>query len=105
MLSHLFQDLRYGMRMLQSKHGFTLAALLTLAPGIGANTAVFSVIDALLIKSLPYADSERLVEVHNTYPHNDLLNAGVSIPDYLDRRAQADALQDSALFHPQSYNL
>ena len=105
MLSHLIQDLHYGLRMLQSKPGFTLAAILTLALGIGANTAVFSVIDALLIKSLPYADSDRLVEIHNTYPRNDLLNAGVSIPDYLDRRARAGALEDGALYHPQSYNL
>src|SRR6185312_12270971 len=105
MLTQLFQDLRYAARMLQSKPGFALAAILTLALGIGANTAVFSVIDALLLKPLPYADSERLVDIYNTYPRNDLLNAGDSIPDYLDRRAQAPALEDGALYHPQSYNL
>jgi len=105
MLTHLFQDLRYGLRMLQSKPGFTLAAILTLALGIGANAAVFSVIDALLIKSLPFADGERLVHVYNTYPRNDLLIAGTSIPDYLDRRAQAPALADAALYHGASYNL
>src|SRR4051812_39924727 len=105
MLNQFFQDLRYGARMLQSKPGFALAAILTLALGIGANTAVFSVIDALLLKPLPYADSERLVDIYNTYPHNDLLNAGDSIPDYLDRREQAPAIEDGALYHPQSYNL
>jgi len=104
-MTHLFQDLRYGLRMLQSKPGFTLAAILTLALGIGANTAVFSVIDALLIKALPFADGERLVHVYNTYPHNDLLIAGTAIPDYLDRRAQAPALSDAALYQSKSYNL
>ena len=105
MLNHLLQDLRYGARMLLSKPGFTLAAVLTLALGIGANTAVFSVVDALLLKPLPYADSGRLVDIYNTYPHNDLLIAGVSIPDYLDRRERASALADAALYTRGSYNL
>jgi len=105
MLNHLLQDLRYGARMLLAKPGFTLAAVLTLALGIGANTAVFSVIDALLFKPLPYADSEKLVHLYNTYPRGELLMASTSIPDYLDRRAQAPALAESALWQPRSFNL
>ena len=105
MLNHLLQDLRYGARMLLAKPGFTLAAVLTLALGIGANTAVFSVIDALLFKPLPYADSERLVHVYNTYPKGELLVASTSIPDYLDRRAHAPALADSAIWQAHSFNL
>jgi len=105
MLTHLLQDLSYAARMLLAKPGFTLAAVLTLALGIGANTAVFSVVDALLLKSLPYPDSDQLVEIHNSYPQNDLLNAGDAIPDYLDRREQAAALADAALFTVNSYNL
>jgi len=97
MLTQLLQDLRYGARMLLAKPAFTLAAVLTLALGIGANAAVFSVIDALLLKPLPYADSERLVHVYNTYPRGELPMASTSIPDYLDRRGQAPALADSAL--------
>ena len=105
MLSHILQDLRYGFRVLASKPGFTLAAVLTLALGIGANTAVFSVIHGLLLRPMPYADDTRLVEVYNTYPKNDLINAGVSIPDYIDRHDQDTALEDSGLYFPQSFNL
>jgi predicted permease len=105
MLNHLLQDLRYGARMLLAKPGFTLAAVLTLALGIGANTAVFSVIDALLLEPLPYADSARLVHVYNTYPKGELMMAGTSVPDYLDRRSQAPALADSAIWQPSSFNL
>src|SRR5690606_18876352 len=85
--------------------GFVLAAVLTLALGIGANTAIFSVINAFMLKPLPYPDGERLVEVHNTYPGIGLEFAGSSIPDYLDRREHAAALEDLALFTGNSYNL
>jgi predicted permease len=105
MLTHLLQDLRYGARMLLAKPGFTLAAVLTLALGIGANTAVFSVVDALLLKPLPYADSGQLVHVYNTYPKGELMMAGTSVPDYMDRRDQAPALADSAIWQPYSFNL
>jgi predicted permease len=99
------QDLRYGARVLLAKPGFTLAAVLTLALGIGANTAVFSVVDALLLRPLPYADSELLVHVYNSYPKGELMMAGTSVPDYLDRREQAPALADSAIWQPHSFNL
>ena len=105
MLSHLLQDLRYGARMLLAKPGFTLAAVLTLALGIGANTAVFSVVDALLLEPLPYADSGQLVHIYNTYPKGELMMAGTSVPDYMDRRDQAPALADSAIWQPYSFNL
>jgi predicted permease len=105
MINHLLQDVRYGVRMLAAKPGFTLAAVLTLALGIGANSAVFSVIDALLLKPLPYAGSERLVHVYNTYPRGELPMAATSIPDYLDRRAAAPALEESALYRTTSFNL
>ena len=98
-------DLRFAVRALRARPGFVVAAVLTLALGIGANTAIFSITNAFLLKPLPYPDGERLVEIHNSYPGNDLLVAGVSVPDYIDRREQADALADTALYTGQSFNL
>ena len=98
-------DFRFAFRALRARPGFVLAAILTLALGIGANTAIFSVINAFMLKPLPYPDGERLVEVHNTYPGNGLENAGVSIPDFIDRREQAAALEDLGLFTWSSFNL
>jgi predicted permease len=105
MLRHLFQDLRHGVRVLAAKPGFALAVVLTLALGIGANTAIFSVINGLLLKPLPYADSAQLVYIYNSYSKMSQETSGMTVPDYVDRREQADALADSALYYDRSFNL
>jgi putative ABC transport system permease protein len=92
------QDIRFAIRTLGRQPIFTLVAVLTLTIGIGANTAIFSVFHHLLLRPLPYLDAERLVFVWNTYPLAGLPKATVAIPDYLDRKAQAPAVQDAALF-------
>ncbi len=104
-MNTLLEDLRYGWRMLWTKPAFSLAAILTLALGIGANAAIFSVLNGMLLKPLPFVDGERLVQVYNSYPKMGLLYAGSSIPDYIDRRGQAPALADLALYTDTSFNL
>jgi predicted permease len=99
------QDLRYAARALAARPGFTAAALLTLALGIGANTAIFSVINGFYLRPLPFPDGERLVQVFNTYPKSGLDEAGTSIPDYLDRKSRAPALEDLAMYTFDSFNL
>lgn len=105
MLASLMQDLKYALRTLASQPMFALVAILTLALGIGANTAIFSVIHGMYLRPLPYPGGERLVSVYNTYPKMGIEFAGTSIPDYLDRRGQAPSLEDLAMYTSGSYNL
>ena len=95
-LETLMQDLRYGARTLRKSPGFSLVAVLTLALGIGANTAIFSVINAVLLKPLPFKDPDRLVQLWETEsaPGNFPLTG----PDYLDWQAQNTTLESSALY-------
>jgi len=105
MFDGLLQDLRYGVRALVARPGFSITALLTLALAIGANTLVFSLIDGIYLSPLPYRDDARLVDVENRYPGMGLDATGASIPDYLDRRAGVPALADSALYSNENFNL
>ena len=98
-------DIRYALRTLRNQPVFTLVAVLTLTLGIGANTAIFSLLYQTLLRPLPYADAERLVFIWNTYPLMGLPQASVSIPDYLDRKTQAPAIADAALFTGRAANL
>jgi putative ABC transport system permease protein len=98
-------DLKFAFRQLLKSPGFTSVVLLTLALCIGANSAIFSTVNAVLLKPFPYPDSERLVYVNNSYPGNDLVKAGVSIPDYLDRVEQAPSIEAAMLYTFESFNL
>src|SRR6266850_3045145 len=90
------QDLRYALRSLRKQPIFTLVAVLTLTLGIGANTAIFSLLYQVILRPLPFRDPERLVFVWNSGKEGG--RTSVSIPDYLDRLAQAPAIEDATLF-------
>jgi putative ABC transport system permease protein len=94
-LETLRQDVRYGLRMLRRTPGFTAAALLTLTLGIGANTAIFTVVDAVLLKPLPYADPERLVTVGDREADGSL--SGVGLATALDWRDRSGSFEQFAM--------
>jgi len=81
---HLCQDVRYGLRMLRRSPGFTAIAVLTIALGIGATTAIFSIVDATLLHPLPYPHPEQLVSVVDDFPGVGAENVGMSVPEWHD---------------------
>ncbi|MGO9272221.1 MAG: ABC transporter permease [Terriglobia bacterium] len=87
-MTTLLQDLKYGLRMLLKNPGFTTVAVLTLALGIGANTAVFSVVNTVLLKPLPYTDPDRLMTVESVDVRHGTGSNYLSYPDFFDFRAQ-----------------
>jgi predicted permease len=91
------EDLRYALRALASRPLYALASIAVLAIAIGANTTVFSVFNGLFLRPLPYPDGDRLVMVYDSYPKQNLLNAGTAIPDYIERREQAGSLENLAI--------
>jgi putative ABC transport system permease protein len=102
-LEQLLQDLRYGLRMLWKSPGFTLVAVLTLALGIGANTAIFSVVYAVLLRPLPYHDASRLILMNETTPRVGTVS--VSYLNFLDWRKQSTAFAQMATVHQVGFNL
>ena len=101
----LWQDLRYGARMLAKKPGFTLVAILTLALGVGANTAIFTVINAALLRPLPYEDADRLVVVATTMRRDTVEVRSVSYPDFVDWRDQNTVFERIAAQTSTSFTL
>jgi len=97
----LWQDLRYGARMLLKKPGFTLIAVLTL--GIGANTAIFSVVNGVLLKPLPYREPERLVHVYRMQP--PVSRSPVSRPAWFDFAGQQQVFSEFAAHYGETFNL
>jgi putative ABC transport system permease protein len=105
MLEALWQDLRYGVRMLVKRPGFTLIAVLTLALGIGANTAIFSVVNALLLRQLPYTEPDRLVQVWETDVNRGENAMTASYPNFTDWRDQNNVFEHIAAYSDQGFIL
>jgi predicted permease len=98
LLEALFQDLRYAVRMLRKNPGFTIAASITLALGIGANTAIFSIVDAALLRPLPFKDSSRILSVSTKTAMFPTFSLGNSWPAFQQIRSQAASLEESAVY-------
>ena len=96
MLQDLWQDLRYGARKLLKSPGFTLVAVMTLALGIGANTAIFSVVNAVLLRPLPFPDSERIVALSGVNPSKGITDSNMSAPDFADWKEQSRSFEQVA---------
>src|SRR5437868_910215 len=99
----LAKDLRYAVRMLIKGRTVTAIALLALTLGIGANTAIFSVINAVLIKPLPYPHPEQLVRVYEKSPQFEQMS--VAYPNFLDWQRESKAFEHLAVFHHQQFNI
>src|SRR5215470_14803739 len=94
----LWHDLRFALRTLIKKPGFTFVLILALALGIGANTAIFSVVNAVLFRPLPYKNAERLIWIWSTNPLNDIEHEAASPPDYIDWKTQSQSFEEMGAF-------
>src|SRR5258707_2714461 len=103
-LESLLQDTRFGLRLLWRSPGFTAVAILTLALGIGANTAIFSVINAVLLRPLPFPQPERLVMVFNTLPGVTDAN-GISYPNFRDLQASNQVFEQMGAYQQDAVTI
>ena len=99
------QDLAFAVRQLRESPGFAITAVLTLALGIGANTAVFSVINAVLLKPLPFSNADRLRFIWSSSPSQGLAQYGSAMPDYRAWKAENHSFEDMGAFSNGSVNM
>lgn len=104
-MGRLWQDLRYGVRMLLKQPSFTVVAVITLALGIGANSAIFSVVNAVLLCPLALGEPDQLVNLYETLPQGGGALGSVSTPNLFDWREQNDVLTGIAAFTPSDFSL
>jgi putative ABC transport system permease protein len=104
-MNALLQDLRFALRVLAKSPAFTIVAILTFALGIGANTAIFSVVNSVLLRSLPFPNASQIVDLSARSSLFDFTNLGLSLPDISDVRANIPALRSLATFRFSSTEL
>jgi putative ABC transport system permease protein len=105
LLESLLQDVRYGLRGLRQAPGFTAVAAITLALSIGATTAIFSIVNTILVRPLPYKDSRRIANIRTVSPMFPEFSLGESKPDYDDIRAGTHVFEQLAMFQQKQANL
>jgi predicted permease len=104
-LDHLSRDLRQAVRQMKSRPGFCIVVMLTLALGIGANSAIFSVVEAVLLRALPYRDPSRLAMVFSGNPARELHEGRVSLLNFADWKSQSRSFEDMTVFIGQTFLL
>ena len=104
-MANLRNDIRYALRSLIKRPGFTIIAVVTLALGIGANSAIFSAINALLLRPLPFPELERVVALWDKVPSRGVVHNEVAMANYLDWKAQNQSFDQLALYRWWSANL
>jgi putative ABC transport system permease protein len=104
-MDRLLQDLRFGLRLLWKDRAFALTTLLTLAVCIGANSAIFAVVNAVLLRPLPVPEPDRLVRIYNSYPRAGVERAANGVPDYYDRLRELDVFEEQALYNTRGVTI
>src|SRR5438876_11491934 len=101
----LIKDIRYGVRSLLKRPGFTAIAVITLALGIGANTTLFSFVNGILLRPLPYRDPGQLVILDETSPKQGIKSFAVSYPNFVDWREQNHVFEAVAAYQQHTYSI
>src|ERR1044072_4318241 len=101
----LWQDVRFGLRLFWKRPGFTAVALAVLALGVGANTAIFSVVNAVLLRPLPYPGAERIVAFDGVNPSKGIDESNLSAPDFNDWREQARSFEALSIYAAGNANM
>ena len=105
MMDTLWQDLRYGARMLRRNPGFAAVAILTLAIGIGANIVIFSVVNGILLKPLPFPDSHRVVTIWETDANRNIARGMASAPEFLEWRDMNHVFQELSCWRAMYFTI
>jgi hypothetical protein len=101
----LLQDFRYALRTLSKSPGFAALSIVCLALGIGVNSTIFSVVDTMAIRALPFRDASRLVSLHTIHTANGVSDGGASMPDLREWRSRSNAFTDIAAVGRRSLTL
>jgi len=104
-MDNFIKDIRYGLGRLWRRPGFTVIAVITLALGIGANSAIFSVVNSVILRPLPFRDSDRLMVIWGNIHAEGLNELELSGPEFIDLRTQAKALEQIAGYETRGFNL